>query len=277
MTGPTHVRGKERRSHMTRPDASRAVALVPALVLALACACAGRERPASGTSAVAPGAPRAPPTAAVHHELHVTVVPARHAVLVEDEVTLSPELRASLGDRVVFTLHAGLSPERTGSGPPLARSPHGPALHEEPDAAGPAPVPVEHLAVTLAPGDRRFTIRYGGELFHPLDEGGPEHARSMRESPGLVSPDGALLSGATRWVPVLSDDLVAFGLEVRVPPGWDAVSQGRRVVHEQGAEGTRVRWESSEPQEEVYLAAGAWTEHGREAGPVSLLSFFRKD
>jgi hypothetical protein len=63
----------------------------------------------------------------------------------------------------------------------------------------------------------------------------------MRESPGLVSPDGALLSGATRWVPVLSDDLVAFALEVRVPPGWDAVSQGRRVVHERDAEGTRVR------------------------------------
>ncbi|HEX9050336.1 MAG TPA: M1 family aminopeptidase [Anaeromyxobacter sp.] len=248
--------------------------LVP--VLALGLACTGRPR-AAPLRAGTPDASRAPSTAAVQHDLHVTLVPERRTLLVEDAVTLSPRLRARLGDRVVFTLHAGLSPERTGSGPPLARSPVGPALPADPDAGGPAPVPVEHFAVTLAPGDRTFTIRYGGAVFHPVEESGPEYAASMRETPGLVSPEGVLLSGATRWVPELSDELVAFTLDVRVPPGWDAVSQGRRVAHERGADGTRVRWESPEPQQEVYLVAGAWTEHGREAGPVALLAFLRED
>ncbi len=247
-----------------------------ALLVALACACAGRERSAAAAPA-APDGPRATPAAAVQHDLQVTLVPARRAVLVEDEVTLSPELRARLGDRVLFTLHAGLSPERTGSGPPLVAAPRGPALRDDPDAGGPPPVPVEHFAVSLGPGERSFTIRYGGEVFHPPEDGGPEYARKMSESPGLVSPEGVLLSGATRWVPELSDDLVAFTLDVRVPPGWDAVSQGRRLAHERGADGMRVRWDSPEPQEEVYLVAGAYTEHGREAGPVSLLAFLRTD
>jgi hypothetical protein len=76
---------------------------------------------------------------------------------------------------------------------------------------------VEHFAATLAPGERTFTIRYGGEMFHPPQDGGPEYARKMGETPGLVSPEGALLSGATRWVPEMSDDLVAFTLDVRSP------------------------------------------------------------
>jgi aminopeptidase N len=257
---------------MTPTLAARAVA-----ALALAAACAAREGPAPLPTAAAPAAPPTTSVAAVRHALQVTLVPSRHAVLVEDQVTLSPELRSRLGDHVVFTLHAGLAPERADAGPPLAPSRVGPALRDDPDAGGPAPVPVEHFAVTLAPGARSFTVRYGGEVFHPPEARGPEHARSMSESPGLVSPDGAFLSGATRWVPELSDDLVAFTLDVRVPPGWDAISQGRRTSHERGAEGTRVRWDSPEPQEEVLLVAGAWTEHGRDAGPVSLHVFLRQD
>lgn len=260
---------------MTATRSGLALILFPSL--ALAGACAGRERPAPAPTAAGPDAMRSTSTAAVQHDLRVTLLPARRAVLVEDQVTLSPELRAGLGDRVVFTLHAGLSPKRIGSGPPLAPSPKGPALHEDPDTGGQAPVPVEHFAVTLAPGERRFTIRYGGEVFHPPEDGGPEYAGKMSESPGLVSPDGALLSGATRWVPEVSDDLVAFTLDVRVPPGWDAISQGRRVSHERGSDGTRVRWDSPEEQQEVFLVAGAWTEHGRNAGPVSLHAFLRAD
>jgi aminopeptidase N len=260
---------------MTAIRAARALTILP--VLALTAGCAVREHPASAPRAAAPDVARAPSTAAVRHDLHVTVLPERRAVLVEDQVTLSPELRARLGDRIVFTLHAGLSPERAGSGPPLAASPSGPALHGDADTGGPAPVRVEHFAVTLAPGERAFTIRYGGEVFHPPEAGGPEHARSMSESAGLVSPEGAVLSGATRWVPEVSDDLVAFTLDARVPPGWDAISQGRRLSHERGTDGTRVRWDSPEPQQEVLLVAAAWTEHLREAGPVSLHVFLRAD
>jgi aminopeptidase N len=62
-----------------------------------------------------------------------------------------------------------------------------------------------------------------------------------------------------------------------VPPGWDAISQGHRAAHERDAEGTRVRWDSPEPQQEVLLVAGAWTEHGRDAAPVSLHVFLRED
>ncbi len=251
-------------------------------VLALACSaasCAG-PRARSGTAGNAPanGPGPAPAGAALHHEAQVTLVPAREVVLVEDEVTLSPELRARLGDRVTFTLHAGLSPERIGSGAPLESAPRGPALRAgEGGEEGAGRVPVEHFAVRLAPGERSFTVRYGGKVFHPIEERGEEYARKMSESPGLVSKDGAVLSGSTRWLPEVSGDLVTFALEVRAPAGWEVVSQGGRTRHERDAQGMVVRWESREPQEEIHVVAGPLTEHARAGGRVLVQVFLREE
>jgi hypothetical protein len=265
------------------PDIRPARALAAALACATACshsartpgnpAPAAQDAAGAGSSSAAP-AQRAP----VHHDAQVTLVPERGLVLVEDEVTLSPALRARLGDRVVFALHAGLSPERAGAGAPLAAAPAPPAPRSGDAADGPTPVPVEHFAVTLAPGERSFTVRYGGPIAHPVEERGEEYARKMAETAGEVGKDGAFLSGASRWLPHLGDDLVTFELDVRVPPGWDAVSQGRRAQHERGAEGMRVRWDSPEPQEEVLLVAGPLTERSRAAGRgVEVEVFLRQD
>ena len=242
--------------------------LASPLALALALACAGpRERaPATGT-----GTSSRPPAPGVFHDVQVTLLPDRGIALVEDEVTLSPEVRARLGETVVFSLHAGLSPERTSPGAPLAASQRGPAGGIDP------PVPVERFAVKLGPGERSFTVRYGGRIVHPVETGGEEYARKSDDTPGLVSKDGVYLAGSTEWLPRVSGDLVAFTLEARVPPGWDVVSQGGRTRHERDANGLVVRWECPVPQEEVFLVAGRWSERSRQAGKILLQTFLRED
>ncbi len=250
---------------------------VAVLVLAVGCACAARERP---QARLAPAPAHPAREVALRHDLEVTLVPGRELLLVQDQVTLSPGLRARLGDEVVFSLHAGLSPERVGAGAPLAPSKAGPPTphgQDDPGDDGTVRVPLESYAVRLGPGELTFTIRYGGRVFHPVEDRGEEYARKMSESPGLVSKDGAVLSGATHWIPELSDDLVAFTLDAHVPPGWDAVSQGSRAGHEHGPDATRVRWDSPEPQEEVFLVAGPFTEHASRRGDVLLLALLRTD
>jgi hypothetical protein len=178
----------------------------------------------------------------------------------------------------VFSLHAGLSPERVGPGPPLERAQRGPTERTADDGGDDAArVPVEHFAVKLAPGERRFTVRYGGRVFHPVEDRGEEYARKSSYSPGLVSKDGAVLSGSTHWLPFLGDDLLSFALEARVPPGWDVVSQGARTRHERDAAGLLVRWESPEPQDEAFLVAGTFVERSRAAGGVLVQTFLRSD
>jgi aminopeptidase N len=203
----------------------------------------------------------------LHHDLKVALEPGTRRISVEDTITLSPELRARSGDAVELSLHAGLSPERLG-GPPLARV--------EAGAARAGPVPIERFVVRLAPSERAFTVRYGGELFHPVREVG-EGVRKAGESPGIVSAEGAVLYGASAWVPDLGEALVSFTLEARVPAGWDAVSQGRRARHERGERETVVRWESPEPQEEVFLVAAPFVERSREGARFVVQTFLRSD
>jgi aminopeptidase N len=251
---------------------------VSVLVVALACACAGPRDRVPAKAGPVPAAEPARAAAAVHHDLQVTLVPGRELLLVEDAVTLSPEVRARLGDTVVFSLHAGLSPERVGPGAPLVPAPRGPTPRGGLDDADEAArVPVEAFAVTLAPGERSFTVRYGGRVFHPIEEAGEEYARKSSSSPGLVSRDGAVLSGSTRWLPAVSDDLIAFTLEARVPAGWDVVSQGARTRRERDAGGTLVRWDSPEPQDEIFLVAGPFVERARSSGRVLVEAFLRTD
>ena len=57
--------------------------------------------------------------------------------------------------------------------------------------------------------------------------------------------------------------------------GWDAVSQGVRVLHNKDEQRTTVRWESPEPQEEIFLVAAKFVEYSKSAGDVSAMVFLR--
>jgi hypothetical protein len=258
-----------------RPSSPRAA--LPAALLALAAACAiptGRS-----TTAIWSQPPETPSSAlaGVHHDVEVTLFPGDRRITVLDTVRLSPDLRERLGGRAVFSLHAGLSPERLGPGAPLERVAGGRAPQVPSGAGEGRPVPLEFFAVTFSPDDETFTIRYGGTVFHPIERAGEEHARSMGYSSGLVTSEGALLSGATHWLPDLSDDLVTFAIEARVPTGWDAVSQGVRERHERTERGTVARWRSDEPQPEALLVAGPFFERSRTSGRVLLQTFLRAE
>ena len=175
------------------------------------------------------------------------------------QVTLSPELRARLGDTVVFSLHAGLSPERVG---PARRSPRRRAA--PPRAAG-----LDDGGEEAAPRAGRVLRRDAragrAPLHRPLRRQGLPPRRGPRRGVRAEVERAARASSrrmarcspaSTRWLPELSDDLVAFTLEAHVPAGWDVVSQGARTRHERDADADAVRWESPEPQDEVFLVAG---------------------
>lgn len=201
--------------------------------------------------------------APVHCALVVDLDPAAQRLRAEATVTV-PEARvAPEGGPVVFRLHPDLDVVVTTPGTAL-----------EPAAGPPGGGAGSAYRVRLPPGARTFALRYEGRIHDPLSEE-KEYARGFRQTSGLVGEEGAFLSGATLWVPQLGSELVTFSLEARLPPGWDAVSQGRRTLHERRPDGTRVRWEEGAPQDEIYLIAGPFTETSRVAGPVEVQVFLR--
>lgn len=96
----------------------------------------------------------------VHHTLQVTLHPEHNRLSVVDKVSLP---KGHVGP-VRFRLHAGLNAE-VESTAELKRRPLATARGS---FAHPGQVPVEELLVTLPRGTTEFTLRYRGEIDHPM-------------------------------------------------------------------------------------------------------------
>lgn len=226
-------------------------------------------------------------SARVHHEIKVILDPESSYLEVEDRIILPASIRPERDGLFHFTLHEGLSPESTTAGVRIERVPNEvlPLSDKPPSTLSPdrTDLPVAHYTMKLPLGLRTFQLKYQGEINHPPT--GPEgEAGKERTTPGTISPEGVFLSGESFWLPRFSDDLLTFNLSINLPQGWNAVSQGERTVYRtgfdseglgSGPETVRLRWESPEPQEEVFIVAGQWTEYSRNAGRVLAMVFLR--
>ncbi|MGQ4810332.1 hypothetical protein NKDENANG_03789 [Candidatus Entotheonellaceae bacterium PAL068K] len=200
----------------------------------------------------------------VHHDMQVVLQPEAHRLRVTDTITLPTALEGTWR----FHLHAGLQPVSPTPGVSVVRQ-------QEASRTASASVPLESYAVTLPVGVRTFALHYAGEISHPLQPGGAEYARSLRGTPGTIAAHGIFLSAATFWYPRSSQARLTFTLEVHLPPAWEAVSQGRQTRHERQADATRVRWESPQPQEQIYLVGGTLTAYRQQSGTVQAMAFLR--
>ena len=196
----------------------------------------------------------------LHHDLKLIVSPAEHRLEVLDSITLPNEFP----NMITFSLHSGLTPTSPTPGVRIMK------LAERRGA-----VPLSSFNIILPPGLRTFAIAYNGIIHHPIAQYGKEQARGFQETPGIISAEGVVLSGATEWYPDFGPGLVTFDLAVTLPPAWDAVSQGERTVHVQGGSAAVVAWRSPEPQSEIYIIAGNFTEYTGPANHPQAMAFLR--
>ncbi len=196
----------------------------------------------------------------VRHDLRVALYPEEHRFTARDTVTLS----GGLLPQVQFLLHSGLAPS----------SPT-PGVRIEREIAKPASIPLESLSIVLPPGLNTFVLEYGGKIYHPLEPYGKERARGFRQTPGMISGEGVYLAGSSFWYPILHRGVLTFNLQVELPSEWDSVSQGERALHVRKGDRASVRWKSPEPQEEIFLIAGKFTQYTRPAGRTEAMVFLR--
>ncbi len=191
--------------------------------------------------------------AVVHHDLTVSLDPSAGRIAVRDTVTLPGEQG---GSPVVFRLHPGMEVTLEGPG----------RIEVLPGSSGEAPA-----AFRLEPQGRSFTIRYSGAVRHPFSEP-REYARGFRTTPGRVEPAGVYLGPDCAWYPRIGDHRVTFSLEVGLPSGWAAVSQGGGGA----AGGGTWRWTCDAPQDGIYLVAGPFTVYRERADGAELQVYLRE-
>jgi aminopeptidase N len=201
----------------------------------------------------------APAAEFIHHALTVSIRPPDHLLTAMDTITVPGDQRD-----IRFMLHAGLNP--------VSLDPHVRIVKEE-DLRG--PVPLESFVVTLPAGVKAFSIRYAGTIYHAVEPTGKEQARGFEQTAGSISEDGAYLAGSSVWYPQFGPGLVTFTLDIELPSGWNAISEGSSLVSKNKKEHPKVRWDSPEPVDEIHLIAARFTEYVKTSGSLTAMVFLR--
>ena len=250
----------------------------------------------------------------INHSMKVVLDPERHWIDVEDTIALPDSFLNVGGGDVHFIIHKGLHPESKTDG--VTITPFNEKNLSETNANSifqNTNEMLEHYIVNLPAAVRSFTVKYKGEIYSPLQSQREESDRTFRETSGIISTEGVYLASSTYWYPWFSDDLVTFSMDVHLPQGWKAISQGERIsykqksanqndkenlplIHSLARRGNGVvdenksfsphieqkeksqtvdSWESLDPQDEIYLIAGKFTEYSSQAGTVQTLIFLR--
>ncbi len=201
----------------------------------------------------------APAAEFIHHDLTVVLHPGNHRLTATDTIIVPPGQK-----NLRFMLHAGMKPSSLD-----------PKVRIRKEASPQGPVPLESFVVTLPTGVSTFSIRYAGTIHHPVEHVGKEQARGFDQTAGTITEDIVYLAGSSFWYPRFETDFLTFTLDVKLPAEWDCVSQGDRSLHEGTKAFAEVRWNSPEPQEEIYLIASRFTKYEKRSGNLSAMVFFR--
>ena len=140
--------------------------------------------------------------------------------------------------------------------------------------------PAEHrIAIegTLVDADgANRPFRETKTINHPIVQEGEDYARGFAETEGTIREEGVFLSGSSGWYPAPEKgSLVTFSLDVTLPAGWEAISQGRRTVLETTPAGRHVVFVCDDPQEKIWLVAGPWIETARNVEGVDVVALLR--
>ncbi|HAR41635.1 MAG TPA: hypothetical protein DCS07_03235 [Bdellovibrionales bacterium] len=195
----------------------------------------------------------------VHHQIHINLDPQTHRLQVEDILSIPREM-IGRENTVRFRLHDGLNPTSRTPGVEVRQlsSP----TQEEPLASV--------YELFFPEGVEGAALSYEGQIFHPLKPPGEEYERAFSDTPGIISEEGIYLANASAWYPRFGDELLTFSLDVQLPAGWKAVSQGTRTMQDQ----SRSIWISHEPQDEMYLIGAKFTEYHRKGAVAGSGSSF---
>jgi aminopeptidase N len=202
----------------------------------------------------------------IGHEITAVIHPEKHSLSVEDRITLPEEYLKQKNRSVRFLINGAFTVSSPTTGVRL--------IHRRvPQEA--TPIPLMEYSLDLPTGRNDFVLNYRGHVDNPPGKGDSVRAGPDASS-GFINPEGVQLEGNTYWYPWFGDDLITFGLEVRMPGPWKVVSQGARIMDQRDADGSvRTRWVSPEPQDEILLFGGRFKEYDRERGGVVAMAFLR--
>ncbi|MEJ2466152.1 MAG: M1 family aminopeptidase [Candidatus Thiodiazotropha sp.] len=195
----------------------------------------------------------------LHLALQTRLQPQESRLQVTADITLAPDSSPD------FLLHSGLDP--------MSPTP-GVEIIEKGPVDG--PVPLTAYRIQLPSASHRFSLSYAGPISHPLSRLKESPGRSSERLAGTISAQGIHLDGNTGWYPRFADELQTFTLDVDLPSGWLAVSQGMGPMLAEQEGRQQVRWQASQLQDEIYLIAAPFQLYRQPVDGIEAQVFLRQ-
>jgi hypothetical protein len=219
--------------------------------------------------AIVPSLVWAAPDQVISHRAHVQFDVAAHRVVIRDQVLLPPgltELRLGAG----FTITSLTSLDR-------AKVDVNVAVEAATDDDG----PYQRLFVG------HMGLRNGGPLTLTCEGTFNESVEGVvfsRENVGneitaTISDEGIYLSSAAGWLVTAEGVMATYELAIDTPAGFETVTQGERVLHQESAAGLQTRWVADQPSDGINLIANRYFVHEEliRGGLVGMTFFLADD
>lgn len=198
----------------------------------------------------------------IRHNIKVLLKPNKHIIKAEDKITLPQEFVNA--EILSFRLHKNLKPVSITKGVKFLDA--NPSTDKYDIST--------QYHIEKPQGILSFTLRYSGKIYEPIEHQEEEYARSYGETSGIISSDGIYLGEESLWYPNFINNGLTFKLDVICPGGWSVVSQGKRYQSTEGKV-RHIVWESLEPQEEIYIVGGKFSEYRKTSGRVTAEVYLR--
>ncbi len=123
-------------------------------------------------------------------------------------------------------------------------------------------------------GEKLLDIVYTGQFYQ--DAGGASFSREKiaMEVNGTISDEGIFLSPSAVYYPVSDETLTQFDTVIKLPGGWDAVSEGEIVSSVKNDDSTEIHFKTAHALDGIYVTAAEWVVQKETVGDIDFYTYF---
>lgn len=209
-----------------------------------------------------------------HHQMDIILQPSSSDIQVKDQIKIPDTYRVDSKNPIDldFSLHADLIIDSVTGGTLISHNQSTENIHTSNSSSY---IPLKHYTLRLLPQQESVTLNYHGKINHSVQAPNQDYARSFSYTPGIISDEGIFLANSSVWYPRFDHSLVSFRLNLTLPTGWDAVSQGQLILDEDTKNGKAITWEEKNPQDDIYIVAGQYKRYTQSLGKTEAMVYLR--
>jgi hypothetical protein len=123
-------------------------------------------------------------------------------------------------------------------------------------------------------GEAEVLVEYTGKRFEDTGRASFSREKIAMSITATISEEGVFLSPSSGFYPSGDENLSLFNSAIHLPGGWDAVSEGKRILASKDEHRSVLQYETEHPVDGIYVTAAQWIVDARTVDGIEFYTFF---